>query len=69
MTLTEMARHLGLRVPTLHGYSTGRRSVPLPVAVAIEDLTNGLVTVRELAKPLSLQKADFVTKPTSEETA
>lgn len=43
ITLSSMARELGCSVTTLHGYASGRRSVPLRIALKVDELTGGQV--------------------------
>ncbi|GAA3684565.1 hypothetical protein GCM10022398_29900 [Acetobacter lovaniensis] len=38
-----MAKELGCSVTTLHGYASGRRSVPLRIVLKVEELSGGQV--------------------------
>ncbi|MCI2023628.1 MAG: hypothetical protein LKJ63_03375 [Acetobacter fabarum] len=42
-TLSSMAKKLECSVTTLHGYASGRRSVPLRIVLKVEELTGGQV--------------------------
>lgn len=43
ITLSSMAKELGCSVTTLHGYASGRRSVPLRIVLKVEELSGGQV--------------------------
>lgn len=43
ITLSSLAKDLGCSVTTLHGYVSGRRSIPLRIVLRIEKMTEGKV--------------------------
>ncbi|AOW49403.1 helix-turn-helix domain-containing protein [Acetobacter ascendens] len=43
LTLSELAKMLGVSVTTLHGYITGRRGVPVRIVAEVEKISGGLV--------------------------
>ncbi|WP_182356641.1 hypothetical protein [Komagataeibacter europaeus] len=45
--LSRMAQLLGLPVATLHGYSVGRRGVPVSVVAEVEKITKGRVKAQD----------------------
>lgn len=48
LSLTDFAGQLRVPVTTAHGYVSARRTPSLEMAVRIEDLTGGKVSVRDL---------------------
>lgn len=49
LSLTDFAARLGVPITTAHGYVSAKRTPALHVAVKIEDITAGAVTVRDLS--------------------
>lgn len=46
--ISTLARMLGVKVPTVHQWTTGVRSVPVGRAIQIEAATHGAVRVEDL---------------------